>query len=228
MLRGLTNMGYGFIDTTTTVQALRWCTPTLLASGSLDQIKAPAGGWPMVVFFYGGGWVKGDRGDHRFVGRALASRGIIAVVPDYRLVPQAIYPAQIEDVQQAVAPAGGVTFDIATADNTATTLPFEDGFEDGLWGRWWEGWGNGTREVLSGLAPNGNKSFHFHFDGPADHFTGIHQIFPFGTQPGYVSFNRYYFAQQNKAGAVIGVRGGRFAPPLDLAAEAAPGGAALH
>ena len=45
MLRGLTNMGYGFIDTTTTVQALRWCTPTLLASGSLDQIKAPAGGW---------------------------------------------------------------------------------------------------------------------------------------------------------------------------------------
>ena len=45
MLRGLTNLGYGFIDTTSTVQALRWCTPTLLASGSLDQIKAPAGGW---------------------------------------------------------------------------------------------------------------------------------------------------------------------------------------
>ena len=74
------------------------------------------------------------------------------------------------------------------SDNTATTLPFEDGFEDGLWGRWWQSWGNGSREVLSGLAPNGNKSFHFHFDGPADHFTGIHQIFPFGTQPGYVSF----------------------------------------
>lgn len=74
------------------------------------------------------------------------------------------------------------------SDNTATTLPFEDGFEDGLWGRWWQSWGNGTREVLSGLAPNGNKSFHFHFDGPADHFTGIHQIFPFGTQPGYISF----------------------------------------
>lgn len=45
MLRGLTNMGYGFLDETPTVQALRWCTPTLLASGSLDQIKAPAGGW---------------------------------------------------------------------------------------------------------------------------------------------------------------------------------------
>lgn len=45
MLRGLTNMGYGYIDETPTVLALRWCTPTLLASGSLDQIKAPVGGW---------------------------------------------------------------------------------------------------------------------------------------------------------------------------------------
>lgn len=44
-LRALTNMGYGFLDQTTTVQALRWCTPTLLLSGSLDQIKAPQGGW---------------------------------------------------------------------------------------------------------------------------------------------------------------------------------------
>ncbi|MDX2235450.1 MAG: FAD-dependent oxidoreductase [Hyphomonadaceae bacterium] len=45
MLRGLTNMGYGYLHETPTVQALRWCTPTLLASGSLDQIKAPVGGW---------------------------------------------------------------------------------------------------------------------------------------------------------------------------------------
>lgn len=45
MLRGLTNMGYGYLDVTPTVQALRWCTPTLLLSGSLSQIKAPAGGW---------------------------------------------------------------------------------------------------------------------------------------------------------------------------------------
>lgn len=74
------------------------------------------------------------------------------------------------------------------SDNTATSLPFRDGFEDGLWGRWWESWGNGTREVLSGLAPQGDKHFQFQFDGPADHFTGIHQIFPFGTQPGYISF----------------------------------------
>lgn len=74
------------------------------------------------------------------------------------------------------------------SDNSATSLPFRDGFEDGLWGRWWESWGAGSREVVSGLAPQGNQHFQFQFDGPADHFTGIHQIFPSGTQPGYISF----------------------------------------
>ena len=30
---------------------------------------------PVIVFFYGGGWVKGDRDAYAFVGRAFASRG---------------------------------------------------------------------------------------------------------------------------------------------------------
>ena len=42
---------------------------------------------PVVVFFYGGTWRNGDRADYAFVGEALASRGIITVIPDYRLYP---------------------------------------------------------------------------------------------------------------------------------------------
>lgn len=45
MQRGLTNMGYGYLDETPTAQALRWCTPSLLLSGALKQVKAPAKGW---------------------------------------------------------------------------------------------------------------------------------------------------------------------------------------
>lgn len=45
MQRGLTNMGYGYLDETPTIQALRWCTPSLLISGALKQIKAPQMGW---------------------------------------------------------------------------------------------------------------------------------------------------------------------------------------
>ncbi|TPW06707.1 MAG: hypothetical protein FD124_1592 [Alphaproteobacteria bacterium] len=45
MQRGLTNMGYGYLDETPTIQALRWCTPSLLISGALKQVKAPENGW---------------------------------------------------------------------------------------------------------------------------------------------------------------------------------------
>ncbi len=58
---------------------------------------------PVVVFFYGGNWVDGNRADYAFVGRALASRGIIAVVPDYRLYPEVSYPVVLDDPSQAVA-----------------------------------------------------------------------------------------------------------------------------
>ena len=56
--------------------------------------KAPL---PVVIFFYGGGWVDGARGDYGFAGAAFASQGFVAVLPDYRLVPQARFPAFVED-----------------------------------------------------------------------------------------------------------------------------------
>jgi acetyl esterase/lipase len=58
---------------------------------------------PVVVFFYGGNWVGGERGDYAFVGRALASRGIVTVIADYRLYPEVSYPDFLRDAAQAVA-----------------------------------------------------------------------------------------------------------------------------
>jgi acetyl esterase/lipase len=58
---------------------------------------------PLVVFFYGGSWRSGDRGDYRFVGEALASRGIVTLVADYRLYPEVRYPGFVEDSADAVA-----------------------------------------------------------------------------------------------------------------------------
>lgn len=58
---------------------------------------------PVVVFFYGGNWVSGTRDDYAFVGRALASRGFVVVIPDYRLYPEVKYPDFLDDSAQAVA-----------------------------------------------------------------------------------------------------------------------------
>lgn len=71
----------------------------------LLDVYQPAAGVsraPLVVFFYGGSWSSGERGDYRFVGEALASRGIVAMVADYRLSPAFRYPAFVQDSASAV------------------------------------------------------------------------------------------------------------------------------
>lgn len=57
---------------------------------------------PLVVFFYGGSWSRGERAEYRFVGEALASAGAIVVVPDYRLSPGVRYPEFVRDSAAAV------------------------------------------------------------------------------------------------------------------------------
>jgi acetyl esterase/lipase len=57
---------------------------------------------PVIVFFYGGGWVSGDRGDYGFAGRAFAAKGFVTVVADYRLVPDVRFPAFLEDGALAI------------------------------------------------------------------------------------------------------------------------------
>ncbi|MEQ5788362.1 alpha/beta hydrolase [Erythrobacter sp. NFXS35] len=74
---------------------------------SLD-IWAPQGAasdadLPVVIFWYGGGWAKGDRTAYAFAGRALANQGFLVVIPDYRKVPQVRFPAFLDDGAEAVA-----------------------------------------------------------------------------------------------------------------------------
>lgn len=65
--------------------------------------RAPAGGFPLVVFFYGGSWNSGERADYAFVGEALAARGIVTLLADYRLYPQVRYPDFLSDCAAAMA-----------------------------------------------------------------------------------------------------------------------------
>lgn len=61
---------------------------------------------PVVVFFYGGSWDTGSKKSYAFVGRALAALGYIAVIPDYRLLPEVEYPVFLTDCADAVTWVG--------------------------------------------------------------------------------------------------------------------------
>lgn len=58
---------------------------------------------PVVVFFYGGSWETGSRDIYRFLGRALARDGVVAVIPDYRRYPEVRFPTFMDDAAAAVA-----------------------------------------------------------------------------------------------------------------------------
>ena len=81
---------------------------------------------PVIIFYYGGGWVHGDRRAYAFAARAYAKAGYIVVVPDYRKVPEVRFPSFVQDGAQAVkwardhiAAYGGDPRRIAVAGHSA-------------------------------------------------------------------------------------------------------------
>jgi acetyl esterase/lipase len=68
----------------------------------LYRPDAPRADGRAVIFFYGGSWDSGRKGDYLFVAQALTAGGYTVVIPDYRLYPEVRFPAFVEDGAQAV------------------------------------------------------------------------------------------------------------------------------
>lgn len=58
---------------------------------------------PLLLFFHGGGFIRGDKAHKANIGWHLARHGIVTVLPNYRLAPEDRWPAGPEDVAGAVA-----------------------------------------------------------------------------------------------------------------------------
>lgn len=67
------------------------------------DVYAPVGAReaPTVVFFYGGSWQEGAKADYAFVARALAKDGLVVIVPDYRVYPEARFDGFMRDAAAA-------------------------------------------------------------------------------------------------------------------------------
>ena len=64
--------------------------------------KDVAGPLPCVLVIHGGGWAQGKKEAHDTITWEFAKRGYVSATVGYRLVPKALFPAQIEDVKCAV------------------------------------------------------------------------------------------------------------------------------
>src|SRR5258706_14212687 len=66
----------------------------------LARLYRPAGTgpFPAVVQVHGGAWVNKDRTDNDFIARAFAESGILVASLDFRMPPEAPYPASLADI----------------------------------------------------------------------------------------------------------------------------------
>ncbi|KAK7404150.1 hypothetical protein QQX98_010054 [Neonectria punicea] len=63
----------------------------------------PATGWPVCVYFHGGGWVLGTIDTENVIASHLCARGeCVVVAVDYRLAPENPFPAAVHDSWEAV------------------------------------------------------------------------------------------------------------------------------
>ncbi|NDY90329.1 alpha/beta hydrolase [Ideonella sp. TBM-1] len=58
----------------------------------------PPGGWPVLVSFHGGGFIRGDKAQRANIGWWGAQQGLLTVLPNYRLAPESRWPSGPEDV----------------------------------------------------------------------------------------------------------------------------------
>lgn len=63
---------------------------------------AGAGPFPGIVMIHGGGWGGRSRDDMESIARAVAERGYVVMNVSYRFAPRWRFPAQLQDVRQAL------------------------------------------------------------------------------------------------------------------------------
>lgn len=57
---------------------------------------------PALIMIHGGGWNSGDKSLQEPMAQMIAARGYVAIPVEYRLIPEAIYPAGLHDIKTAV------------------------------------------------------------------------------------------------------------------------------
>jgi acetyl esterase/lipase len=77
------------------------------AAGTSSQkmdvyFPASGGPWPALMYVHGGSWMHGDKSEAAMFANGMTLQGYLVASINYRLYPEARYPAMIEDVKCAI------------------------------------------------------------------------------------------------------------------------------
>jgi acetyl esterase/lipase len=76
--------------------------PEALTADLYKPVIEGGGPYPGVIMIHGGGWTGRTRADMDNISRMVAARGYVVMNVSYRLAPKYRFPAQLQDVLQAV------------------------------------------------------------------------------------------------------------------------------
>ncbi|TVY23326.1 AB hydrolase superfamily protein [Lachnellula hyalina] len=77
--------------------------PDVLVRAFTPEGEKPEKGWPLMVYYHGGGWVLGNINTENVVCTNLCNRAkCVVVTVDYRLAPEDPYPAAVHDSWEAL------------------------------------------------------------------------------------------------------------------------------
>lgn len=112
--RSYPNITFNFTNGVSLTPSVQYCTPPSCRPLTLDlyQPKSEFSGygaqWPILIFVHGGSWARGDNRSSRplrnfpEVLASIAATGFVVASVEYRLVGDALWPAQGQDVVAAV------------------------------------------------------------------------------------------------------------------------------
>ncbi|MCC2642843.1 MAG: Esterase/lipase/thioesterase family protein [Nitrospira sp.] len=109
LLSGCTSAGFSLLNVPAAVKGRYSVHEASYGAGRLDTLdlyipdEGSTGSRDVIVFLYGGRWQSGEKEEYRFVGSALAQRGFVTVIPDFRKYPAVRFPAFVEDGARALA-----------------------------------------------------------------------------------------------------------------------------
>jgi acetyl esterase/lipase len=138
---------------------------------------------PIIVFFYGGSWNSGTKNGYSFVGRALASRGFVVAIPDYRLVPQVRYPTFLEDNAAAVRWTRSHSTELGGDPDRLVLMGHSAGAYDAAMLALDPRWLGADRKAVKALVGLAGPYDFLPFDGPVIQQTFGGVVDPVTTQP---------------------------------------------
>ena len=93
----------GVVATRNVVYASLSDTPFGKRKLHLDIFRpATTGKYPALLLIHGGGWRSGNRTMENPLAQSIAARGYVTATVEYRLSPEALYPAAISDIRAAI------------------------------------------------------------------------------------------------------------------------------